>query len=204
MLDEASPTLRTTRWIAHWYTSARRRDGAALNIFSVAGHEGQGDVVEIVRIDAEYFDDFGPNAFPFADKAEEKVLSPDVTVAELRCLPQGELQDFLRSRRERWRSCGRRPGLADDVLHVNPYRLQRDPAPFQGLRGNSVVFVDQAEKNVLCADKTVIEQPGFFLRQDEDTPGSVGEAFKHEVRLPSEGPNTKGPGRRHRLCVGVP
>ena len=39
--------------------------------------------------------------------------------------------------------------------------------------------MDQAEQDVLGADVVVVEQARFFLRQDHDPPGPVGEAFEH-------------------------
>jgi hypothetical protein len=38
----------------------------------------------------------------------------------------------------------------------------------------------------------VIEEPCFLLSQDEDAPGSVGEAFKHESRVMADYRQRKG------------
>jgi hypothetical protein len=36
---------------------------------------------------------------------------------------------------------------------------------------------------VLGADVVVVEHPSLFLGEDDDSPGSVGEAFKHVCPL---------------------
>jgi hypothetical protein len=38
--------------------------------------------------------------------------------------------------------------------------------------------VDQPEQDVLGADVVVIEQSCFFLRQDDNTTGPIGESFE--------------------------
>jgi hypothetical protein len=39
--------------------------------------------------------------------------------------------------------------------------------------------VDEAEEDVLGPDVVVVEQARFFLRQDDHSAGSIGEAFEH-------------------------
>jgi hypothetical protein len=39
--------------------------------------------------------------------------------------------------------------------------------------------MDQTEKYVFGPYVIVIQEPGFFLGEDYDSPGPVGEAFKH-------------------------
>ena len=73
----------------------------------------------------------------------------------------------------------RRATVADDLLDLGAHRLQRDAERFQRLRRDSLTLVDEAEQDVLGPDVVVVQQARFFLRQDNDSPGSVGEAFEH-------------------------
>jgi hypothetical protein len=41
--------------------------------------------------------------------------------------------------------------------------------------------VDEAEQDVLGPDVVVVEEPSFFLGQDDDPACSVGKAFEHLV-----------------------
>ena len=170
ILDEARATLGTARWIAGWITSSPRQHAAAFNVFSGARHEGDDVTTEMVKVDAEALDDPGPHAFAFANHAKKKVLSADVAVAVLQRLSKGQLQNPLSPRGERWRSAESCPGPPDQFLHAIPHRFQRDPVASEGLRGDPLTFVNEAQQNVLGTDKTVIEKPRFLLRQYEDAP----------------------------------
>jgi hypothetical protein len=48
------------------------------------------------------------NTLPLADDAGQQVLGADVVVTEVLGLAKGQLQDFLGSRREWWRTFRRR------------------------------------------------------------------------------------------------
>jgi hypothetical protein len=43
--------------------------------------------------------------------------------------------------------------------------------------------MDQTQEEVLGADVVVVEHPGLFLGQDDDSAGSVGEPFEHLLLL---------------------
>ena len=73
--------------------------------------------------------------------------------------------------------------LADDLLHLLADALQRDAEALQGLSGDTLTLVDQAQEDVLGADVVVVEHPGFFLGQDDNPPRSVGEPFEHLLLL---------------------
>jgi hypothetical protein len=100
-------------------------------------------------------------------------------VAELQRLAQRELQHLLGPRRERDVPARRLLALADDLLHLLADALQGDPEGLQGLGGHSLALVDEAEEDVLGADVVVVEHPGLFLGQDDNTPCSVGEPLEH-------------------------
>ncbi|GAA5705418.1 hypothetical protein Save01_06270 [Streptomyces avermitilis] len=69
--------------------------------------------------------------------------------------------------------------LADDLLHLLADRLERNPEALQGLGGDTLTLVDQAQEDVLGADVVVVEHPGFFLSQDDNAPRAVGEPLEH-------------------------
>jgi hypothetical protein len=56
--------------------------------------------------------------------------------------------------------------------------------------------MDEAEQDVLGPDVVVVQHPGFFLGQDDDTAGAVGEPLEH-LRSSCKG------WARHVTC-GVP
>src|SRR6185437_11763719 len=75
--------------------------------------------------------------------------------------------------------------LADDLLDLLTDALQGDPEGLQGLRGHALPLVDEAKEDVLGADVVVVEHPGLFLGQDDNTPCSVGEPLEHSHSLPA-------------------
>ncbi len=80
----------------------------------------------------------------------------------------------------------RRAALADDLLDLAAHGLERDAERLERLGGDAFALVDQPEQDVLGADVVVVEQACFFLRQDDDTAGPVGEPFEQD-RLPWRG-----------------
>ena len=69
--------------------------------------------------------------------------------------------------------------VTDDLLDLRAHGLERDAERLERLRGDALTLVDQAEQDVLGPDVVVVEQARFFLRQDDHSAGSVGEAFEH-------------------------
>ena len=79
--------------------------------------------------------------------------------------------------------------MADDLLDLRAHGLERDAERLERLGRDALTLVDQAEQDVLGADVVVVEQARFFLRQDHDPSGPVGEAFEHcGIRLSSTPP----------------
>ena len=107
------------------------------------------------------------------------MLGADVVVAELQRLAQRQLEDLLRTRGEGDVAGGRRTALTDDLLDLLPHGLERDAERLERFGRDAFALVDQPEQDVLGADVVVVEQPGLFLREDDDTTGSIREAFKH-------------------------
>ena len=112
------------------------------------------------------------------------MLGADVVVAELERLTQRELQHLLGAGRERDVTGRRLATVADDLLDLGAHRFERDPERLERLGGDAFALVDQAEQDVLGADVVVVEQARFFLRQDDHSAGSIGEAFEHGTDPP--------------------
>ena len=90
--------------------------------------------------------------------------------------------------------------LADDLLHLGPHGLERDPEGLERLGGDALPLVDQPEEDVLRPDVVVVEQAGLLLGEDDDPPGSIGEALEHVPAscLITLAPKGSGP------AIGVP
>ena len=116
---------------------------------------------------------------PSRMRPEEDVLRPDVVVAELQRLSQGQLQHLLGPGRERDVPRRRRATAADDLLHLAADGLQRDAERLEGLRGHALSLVDEAEQDVLRPDVGVAELAGLFLGEDDDPAGPIGESLEH-------------------------
>ena len=63
-----------------------------------------------------------------------------------------------------------------------------DAHAFEGASGDAFALVEQSEKDVLGADVAVVEEPRFFLGQDHDPAGSIGEALKQLLLTPTDDP----------------
>ena len=138
------------------------------------------------EVGAELHEHLRGDAFALADEAEEDVLGADVVVAELQRLAQRELEDLLRAGRERDVARRRGAAVTDDLLDLRAHGLEGDAERLEGLGGDAFALVDQPEQDVLGADVVVVEQARLFLRQDDHSAGSVGEAFEHVgIRLSS-------------------
>ena len=131
------------------------------------------------QVGAQLHEHLRGDALALADEAEEDVLGADVVVAELQRLAQRQLEHLLGARREGDVTRRRRAALADDLLDLGAHGLERDAERLERLGGDALALVDQAEQDVLGADVVVVEQARFFLRQDDHSAGSVGEAFEH-------------------------
>ncbi len=112
------------------------------------------------------------------------MLRADVVVVELESLAKGKFKDLFGPRSERLRSGGKASNRPDLLLHLPAHRFQGHPAVLQGLGGEAIALVHEAEQDVLGTDETMVEEPCFYLCQHEDAPGSVGEALKHGPSLP--------------------
>ena len=139
-------------------------------------------LADAVEVGAELLQHLGGHALALADQAEQDVLGPDVGVAELQRLAQGQLEHLLGARGERDVPAGRLLALADDLLDLGAHGLQADVEALQRLRGDALALVDQAEQDVLGPDVVVGEHAGLFLGQHDHPSGPVGEPLEHAHR----------------------
>jgi hypothetical protein len=157
--------------------------GGRLLAARVAREELDDGLAHAVEVRAQLLQDLRGDALALADEPEQDVLGPDVVVAELQRLAQREFEDLLGAGREGDVPGRRRLTLSDDLLHLLADGLERDVHRLERLRGNALALVDQPEQDVLGPDVVVVQHPRLFLREDDDSPGPVGEAFEH-VRVP--------------------
>ena len=130
--------------------------GRRLLLAGVAGEKLDDLLADPGQVGPQLHQHLGGDALTLPDQAEKNVLGADVVVAQLQGLPQGELQDLLGPGREGDVARGRRPALADDLLHLSPHRLEGDPERLQRLRGDALPLVDQPEEDVLRPDVVVV------------------------------------------------
>jgi hypothetical protein len=147
--------------------------GADRLLALVAGEQLDDLLADPGQVGAEALQHLGGHALALAHQAEQHVLGPDVAVAELQRLAQGQLEDLLRPGGEGRGAGGRRAGQADGLLDLLPHGLQRDAQRLQRLGRDPFTLVDQAQEDVLGADEAVVEQPRLLLcaAQELDEPG---------------------------------
>ena len=149
----------------------------------VAGEQLDDLLAHAGQVGAELDEHLCGNALTLADEAEQDVLGADVVVAELQRFTQRQLEDLLRTRREGDVARRRRAALTDDLFDLATHGLEADAERFERFRGDALTLVDEAEQDVLGADVAVIEQPGFFLREHDDSSRPIGKAFEHVASL---------------------
>src|SRR5213078_4633918 len=155
-----------------------RRGGAALLAPAGAGEHADDLVANLVCVGVEVEQDARRDAFVLAHEAEQDVLGADVVVAEAQRFAQRELQDLLRARRERDLPRRDLVTLADDACDLRAHLLDGDVERLEHARGETFLFAQQAEQDVLRADVVVLERPGLVLGEDDNLAGPFREAFE--------------------------
>ena len=156
-------------------TAGGRADGL---LALVARHHLDDLLAHATEVRAERDEHLRGDAVALADEAEQHVLGADVGVAELERLAQRELEDLLRPRGERRRARRGRARHADRLFDLLADGLERDAERVEGLGGDALALVDQAEQDVLSADEAVVELACLFLGKDEHPSCSVGKSLK--------------------------
>jgi hypothetical protein len=135
-------------------------------------------LTDTVQIRAEPLKDLGPYALALADQPEQDVLGPDVVMAQLHRLAESQLEDLLGTRREGDVTGHGRLASSDDLRDLLTGSLEGDVHHLERLRGDALSFMAQGEQDVLGPDVVVAKHPRFFLGEDDNPPGSVGESLE--------------------------
>ena len=161
---------------------ARTRAGGAGRAAALVARQQLDDLLaDAGQVGAQLHEHLGGHALALADEAEQDVLGADVVVAELQRLAERQLEDLLGPGREGDVARGRRATLADDLLDLAAHRLEGDAEGLEGLGGHALTLVDETEQDVLGADVVVVEEPCLFLREHDDSAGTVGETFEQDA-----------------------
>ena len=129
-----------------------------------AGEHADDLVADLLGVGIEVEQDARGDAFVLAHEPEQDVLGADVVVSERQRLAKGELEDLLRARREGDLTGRDLVALADDARHLRAHFLDGDVERLEHARGETFLFAEEAEENVLGADVVVLEGAGLVLR----------------------------------------
>ncbi len=154
--------------------------GAALAAAG-AGEHADDLVADLLCVGVEVEQDARGNALVLAHEPEQDVLGADVVVAERQRFAQRELEHLLRARRERDLARRDLVALADDARDLRADLFDRDVERLEDARGETFLFAQQAEQDVLGADVVVLERPRLVLREHDDLASPFGESFEHSV-----------------------
>src|SRR6476659_9992059 len=194
-LGQIAPEL-----VEHQRGGRRGLSGRAGRLLALVAVEQLDDLLtHLVQVGAQLDQDLRGNALALADEAEQDVLGPDVVVPELQRLAQRQLEDLLCPRSERNVPARRLLALADDLFDLLAHRVQRDAEGLQGLRGDALTLMDQAQQDVLGPDVVVVEHPSLSLGQDDNPTCAVGEPLEH-VPAPSRAVVTVPPSTVAPAC----
>ena len=151
---------------------------AALLPAAGAGEHADDLVADLLGVGVEVEQDARGDALVLAHEPEQDVLGADVVVAERERLAQRELEHLLRARRERDLAGRHLVALADDAGDLRAHLLDGDVEALEHAGGEPLLLAEQPEQDVLGADVVVLQGAGLVLGENDDLPGSLGEAFE--------------------------
>src|SRR5215208_2492465 len=138
-------------------------------------------VADLLGVGVEVEQDARGDTLVLADEAEQDVLGADVVVAEAQGLAERQLQDLLRSRRERDLAGRDLLTGADDPHDLRADALDGDVQRLEHSRREALLLAEQAEQDVLGADVVVLESAGLLLGEDDDLTGSLCESLEQAL-----------------------
>ena len=150
-----------------------------------AGQHPDDLVADLLGVGVEVEQDARGDALVLADEAEQDVLGADVVVAEAQRLAERELEDLLRTRRERDLPARHLLTGADDAHDLGAHALDGDVEGLEDAGGEALLLAEQTEEDVLGPDVVVLERARLFLRENDHLPGSLCESLEHVLRGPS-------------------
>ena len=156
-----------------------RRPALGLPAPAGAGEHADDLVADLLGVGVEVEQDPRGDAFVLAHEPEQDVLGADVVVAERERLAQRELEHLLRARRERDLPARDLVALADDPRDLRAHLLDGDVERLEHARGETFLFAQQPEQDVLGADVVVLQRPGLVLCENDDLAGSLRESLEH-------------------------
>ena len=142
-------------------------------------HQVVGRAADVVAGDAQAREHLERRAVALAHDAEQQVLGGDIGLAHLHGLAQAVLQHALDARGER-QVAGHVGVLVDgdhlaDGLH---HGVVLHALAVEGLGGQAVLLLYEAEQDVLGAHVGLMERAGLVLRQDEHLARFVRKLLK--------------------------
>jgi len=105
-------------------------------------------------------------------------------VSQRESLAQRELEHLLRARRERDLTRRDFVSLADDPSDLRAHFFDGDVETLEHASRQALLFTEQAEQDVLCADVVVLQRPRLVLGEDDDLTCPFSESFEQPVRRP--------------------
>ena len=155
--------------------------GPALGLPAPAGAGEHADdlVADLLGVGVEVEQDPRGDALVLAHEPEQDVLGADVVVAERQRLAERELEHLLGARRERDLPARDLVALADDPRHLRAHLLDGDVERLEHARGETFLFAQQPEQDVLGADVVVLQRPGLVLCENDDLASSLCEPLEH-------------------------
>ena len=136
-------------------------------------------VPDLLRVGVQVEQDARSNAFGLADKAEQQVLGADMGMAEDLGLADGEVHDPLRTWGEGDLTGRHLVALTHDPRDPHAHLLARTMGRLEDLRGNALLFTEQAEQHVLGADVVVLQCARLGLREDDHLTRTLCELLEH-------------------------
>ena len=157
--------------------------GAGGFLALVAGEQLDDLLADPVEVGAELHQHLGSNALTLADEAQQDVLRADVVVAQLQGFAQRELQHLLGAGGEGDVAGRGLLALADDLLHLLAYAVERNAQGLKSFGGNALTFMDQTQEDVFGTNVIVVQHACLFLGKHNYATGTVRKSLKHFATL---------------------
>jgi hypothetical protein len=133
-----------------------------------------------VEVDVRQREHLRRDPLALAEQREQQVLAADVRAAVVLRLANREVEHLLRARGEVQRLGGVVGAAAEDPYDRVPCLVEVEPGEQEHAGGDGVLGAEQAEQQVLGAERGVPERPGLLLGERDRLPG-VGEQLAEQL-----------------------